>query len=440
VDPTTLFLVGMFLLVASAVIVGELFIRIGQAALVGQILVGIILGPTVLGDPLGLTALSSSFQTLDFLATFLILMLAGLSVTPEQIRATGLSAGLLGIAIFLVPFLTGAGLVHLLFPSLSWLTGMFVALTISITALPVLAIMLREFDLIESRFGSFLLNTSVVNELAAVSTFAVLLRIQAKSGSTVLDGITAVMTVGVFLSTILAVHFGLRTLRQLKVWDRLVNWFRTSWRSRESWFALLIVVGLAAALYSQFLGLTFLVGAFYAGLLITPESAGRRQHRQITQTFNIITWGFFIPFFFAYIGFQMDFTQLGVNVALWFGFVALAIFAFFSKVFVGAGVARSLGWSGNESLCAGFLVSSRGAVELAMAVILLGLGVFSTQLFTIVAGVGVITTVLSPIGARSFVRSITADRRAREEEARRAKVEVEMPHPILIGRDESPNP
>ena len=430
-DATTLFLIGLFLLVSCAVIAGEIASRLGAAALVGQLLVGVALGPSLLGGPLGLSGLSSQFAPINFLATFLILMLAGLSVTPEQIRATGFSAGLLGTAIFLVPFLTGAAIVHLLFPGLSWLTGLFVALTISITALPVLAIMLREFGLVETKFGSFLLNTSVVNELAAVSTFAVLLRIRAGSDSTSVDTLIAILSVAVFLGTILAIHYLLRTLRQLKVWDRLVARFQANWRSREAWFAVLMVVGLASALYSAFLGLTFLVGAFYAGLLITPESAGKRQHRQITQTFNIITWGFFIPFFFAYVGFEMNFTTLGTSLVVIGGFIALAVFAFFSKIFVGSAVTRTLGWSPQESLCAGFLVSSRGAVELAMAVILLTDGVFTTQLFTIVAGVGLLTTVFAPIGARPFVRAITAERLQQEAEERQAAVHAGMPSPLL---------
>ncbi len=423
-DATTLFLVGLFLLVALAVLAGEIASRLGQAALVGQLLVGVILGPSLLGGPLGLNTLTAQFAPINVLATFLILMLAGLSVTPDQIRATGLSAGLLGAAIFLVPFFAGAALVHVLFPTIPWLTGLFIALTMSITALPVLAIMLREFGLLESRFGSFLLNTSVVNELAAVSAFAVLLRIRAGSDAPGVDAAIAILTVAVFLGTVLSIHYILRVLRHVQVWDRLVARFRANWRSREAWFAILMVVGLGAALYSQFLGLTFLVGAFYAGLLITPESAGKRQHRQITQTFNILTWGFFIPFFFAYVGFEMNLETLGSNWEFLAGFIALAIFAFFSKLFVGTAVTRVLGWSPTESLCAGFLVSSRGAVELAMAVILLSDGVFTTQIFTMVAAVGLITTLLAPIGARPFVRTITDERRQQEEEARRSAIEV----------------
>jgi len=416
-DPTTEFIVGLFLMVALSILVGELLSRFGVPALVGQILVGVVVGPSLLGNFLGLTSISSEFTGIQFLATFFILMMAGLAVTPAQIRATGPSAMALGIAIFLVPFLFGAAVVHLLYPSFPTDETLFVSLCVSITALPVLGIMLREFGLSDTRFGSFLLNSSVVNELAAVTVFAVLLRLESGTGNFWYDIATAVATVALFLSTILAIHMGLQSLRQLHVWDRWVDQFRLTWRSREAGFGILMVAGLGAALYSQFLGLTFIVGAFYAGLLVTPESAGRAGHRTISLVFNAITWGFFIPLFFALVGFGMNFTLLGPGVLPVLAFAALGIYAFFSKVFVGTAFARALGWSSDESLCAGMLVSSRGAVELAMAVILLQEHIISTTVYTVVAGVGLLTTLFSPIGAKPFVRSITAARRAAAERA-----------------------
>jgi Kef-type K+ transport system membrane component KefB len=429
VDPTTLFIVGLFLLIGCAVLVGEVFSHLGQVPLVGQLLVGVILGPTLLGPLLGLDSLTTELQGLQFLATFFILMMAGMAVTPQQIRQTGVSSTLLGVAIFLVPFILGAGVVHLLYPGFSSTVDLFVALTISITALPVLGVMLREFGLMKSRFGSFLMNTSVVNELAAVTTFAVLLNIHSGQSSPWLATATAVLTVALFLSSMLAIHMLLRCLRQIQVWDRLVDKFRDSWRSREAGFALLMVVGLGAALYSQFLGLTFLVGAFYAGLLVTPESAGRREHRSLNFVFEAVTWGFFIPLFFALVGFSMDLRSLGPGALALLAFMGLFAFAFFSKLFVGTAITRGLGWSGNESLCAGMLVSSRGAVELAMAVILLSDGIFTTQLFTIVAGVGLLTTFASPIGARPFVRAITSERRAADERSPALPLEPSFPPP-----------
>ena len=424
-DPTTLFIIGLFLLVACGVVVGEVFTHFGQAALVGQLLVGIVLGPTLLGPALGLATVTPEFAGLQTLATFFILLMAGLGVSPEQLRATGVPSVLLGVAMFFVPFLTAAGVVHVLFPSFTGEIDLFVAVSVSITALPVLGVMLREFDLLETQFGSTLLSAAVVNELCAVTAFAVLLRVSSGGGNPWSAAALSVGTVLLFLGTVLAAYLLLRLLTSRPIWKRWVQGFRTSWNSRESGLALLIVVGLGAALYSSYLGLTFIIGAFYAGLLITPEVTGVKTHRAISFVFDAVTWGFFIPLFFVLAGYGTNFRDLG-GVVILAAFVGLVVYAVAVKFLVGAGVALSLRWSPDEAFSAGFLVTSQGTVGLAMAVILLQSGVFTTQMFTISAGAGLITTIVAPIGARPFVRAMKAARH-------RARHAYQPPPPEWVG-------
>jgi Kef-type K+ transport system membrane component KefB len=437
-NETTEFIVGLFLLVTCSVVIGEVFTRMGSVALVGQLLVGVVLGPTLLAPYLGLTTVASQFSPLLTLATFFILLMAGLAVSPEQVWATGPPAVLLGVSIFLVPFLAGAGVVHVLFPAYSSTTDLFIALTLSITALPVLAIMLREFGLMNTRFGTFLLNASVINELSAVTAFAILLSVSSSGQSPTLAVAEAGVTVALFLSAILSIHMALRALRQLRLWDRVVQRFRETWRSRGAGFAVLMVLGLSAALFSQALGLTFLVGAFYAGMLVTPESAGIREHRTISAVFDAITWGFFIPLFFALVGFGMNFRLVFTSEEGIVVFGLLVAFALIAKILIGSAVTRSLRWSSQESMAAGWLLTSRGAVELAMAVILLDIGVFTTTLYTIVAGVGLVTTLLSPLGARGFVQAVSALRREPVDASRQPPVGSSIPLPPATPPEERP--
>jgi Kef-type K+ transport system membrane component KefB len=394
------FIIGLFVLLTAAVLVGELFSRLGQAALVGQLLVGIVLGPTLLGSYFGLTGVNDELAGIQFLATFFILVMAGLEVSPESLAATGAMSGLLGIAVFVGPFLIGAFIVPIVVHGLSFTTTLFISLTLSITALPVMGVMLKEFGLTKTRLGVMLMNTSVINELAAVTTFAVLLRLNS-SGFGLSEILIAVLSVGVFLGAVLSAHMILRVTRETRVGRSIRERATHMWKGRNAGFAILMVLALGSALFSQFLGLTFLVGAFYAGLLITPASAGPREHRSISQTFEVMTWGFFIPLFFAFVGLGMNLRTLASPAAL-LTFGVLAVFAVLSKFILGTGVARILNWSRSDSLAIGFFVSSRGAVELAMALILLDLGIFNVELFTLVAAVGLVTTIISPIGAGYF--------------------------------------
>ena len=400
---TTTFFVDLFILLTCAVVAGEIANRLGQAALVGQLLVGVVLGPSLLGPYLGLTTLSPELSAIEFLGTVFILFMAGLYVVPEDVGRMGWSGALLGVAIFVVPFALLSAVSKLLFPGPSGVLPLFLGLTLSITALPVMGIMLAEFGALDSRIGRLLMNAALINELLAVSVFAVLLRIQ--SGGT--DSVTAVaiaaLSVGVFIGTMLSIHLALVALGRTSWWDAARRRAARSLRTKEGGIAILMVCIIGASLFSQYIGLTFVVGAFYAGILVTRETAGARAHQRISGIFDAMTWGLFVPLFFAFVGIQMNLHEVDdvVTLAILAGLVGTA---FVTKVGTGYAVARAFGWAPVDARSIGHMVSSRGAVELAMAVILLSDGIFTPKIFTIVAAVGLVTTIVAPIGAGRALR------------------------------------
>lgn len=407
---TTTFFIDLFLLLTSAVVAGELANRVGQTALVGQLLVGVALGPTLLGPFIGLSTLGPELSAIQFLGTVFILFMAGLDVVPEQISRMGPRTIGMGVAVFALPFALISAVAEFLLRGTSPLLPLFLGLTLSITALPVMGIMLLEFGLLQTRVGRLLINTALVNELTAVTVFAILLQLQTgTSGGPVAIAIAA-LSVAVFLGGMLSVHMLLRTLGTSRSWEATRARFAQKVRTKEAGFAILMIGVVGASLFSQYMGLTFVVGAFYAGILVTRESAGPDAHRTISGIFDAMTWGFFIPLFFAFAGVQMNLRLLG-SWWLLFVFGTFAIVAILSKVATGYTLARLLHWPPTDALAIGHLVSSRGAVELAMAVILLGDGVYSTQIYTIVAGVGLVTTLIAPIAAHrvwSHARSGTS--------------------------------
>jgi Kef-type K+ transport system membrane component KefB len=414
---STSFIIDLFILLSCAVLAGEIANRLGQAALVGQLLVGVILGPTILGPYLGLTTLSQGLTAIQVLATVFILFMAGLDIVPEQIYRMGFSTVAMGVAVFAVPFAGLAVLSAVLFPGLPRLTPLFIGLTLSITALPVMGIMLIEFGIARTRIGNLLISTALVNELTAVTVFAVLLQLQ--NGSS--NGLTAIaiaaLSVGVFIGTMLSIHSLLRALRGTSWWEAARQQVSDRWRTKEAGFALLMIGMIGASLYSQYMGLTFVVGAFYAGILVTEETAGPKAHEQASRVFDAMTWGFFIPLFFAFVGVDMNLRLLSTPVTISV-FAVLLVAAVVTKVGTGYSVARFFGWPRVDALAIGNLVNSRGAVELAMAVILLQAGVFTSQIFTIVAGIGLVTTFMAPIGTKWAWKTHT--RRTATLEARAA--------------------
>lgn len=416
-NPTTQFIVQLFLLLGGAALAGEAATRLGQPALVGQLLAGVVLGPTLFGSTssgayLGLGSVSPMLSSLQLLATIFILFMAGLDVVPEQLYRMRPLTIAMGVSIFFGPFLASALVVPFVLPGISATTALYVALTLSITALPVMGIMLHEFGLVGSRMGTLLMNVALINELTAVTVFAILHKASSGTTSGYIGVAIAVVSVLLFISVMLAVHMLLRVLGNANLWEPIRAAFARTWKSKQGNFALLMVMLVGSTLLSQYLGLTYVAGSFYAGLLVTRQSTGEAAHRLINQTFETISWGFFVPLFFAFVGVEMDFHNLLAPASLLAAFGALLVVGVVAKVVIGAGFARLHGWADADSLAIGYMVGSRGAVELAMATLLLQSGLINTTMFTIIASVGLVTTVVAPIGA---LRSWLADPKSRAE-------------------------
>jgi Kef-type K+ transport system membrane component KefB len=405
IQPQEAFIIALVILLGCALLAGEIALRLGQLPLVGQLIVGVVLGPTLLGPSIGLTGVSPQLAAIQFLATFLLLFMAGLEVDPADIFHIPFSTLLLGLLVFCIPFGLTFVVVIAIYPTVGTILAAFIATTLSITALPVMAVMVREFGLVNRKFGKVVLVAALVNELTAITVFAVLLQLNSAgngTGGTAL--LTAIGSTAVFLVVVFGAYEILRRIRArrtaLGVSSNVTEYFR----SREAGFALLMVVSLGAALFSDVLGLTFVIGAFYAGILVTPSAAGPDANKGVQSALTVIMWGFFIPLFFAITGLQTNLRLLWGPVAL-VAFFALLLVAMVSKIGVGAGFTRLTGWGLPDSLAMGFLINSRGAVEIAMAVILYTDGIIDTFWFTVIVGVGVVCTMVAPMGALASWRS-----------------------------------
>jgi Kef-type K+ transport system membrane component KefB len=268
--------------------------------------------------------------------------------------------------------------IHLIAPSLGFLTAAFVAVTLAITALPVMAVMVRELGLVDRELGRVLMAAALINELSAVTVFAILLQLQSTGGhASWLAIATALGATALFLAVVFTAYFLLQAIHSQQRWTAATGRFLRTVRSQEAGFALVMVLSLGAALLSQYLGLTFVIGAFYAGILVTPTILGKEIYDRLRRVLHVFMWGLFIPLFFAITGLQTNFTLLTVPVAAAI-FGVLVIVAMSSKVGVGAILARLGKWSSTDSVALGFLVNSRGAVEIAMAVILYTDGILNT--------------------------------------------------------------
>jgi Kef-type K+ transport system membrane component KefB len=376
--------VSIIIILVAARILGEVFQRIGQPPLVGELLAGLIIGPSIFG----LVFPSSDLHVLSDLAVFFLMFLAGLEMDPREIRRAGGSAIVISIIAFLIPLLSGTG-TSLLF-GLTTVQSLFMGLLLSITAVPVSAIVLMQFGILNSRLGNTVITAAVVNDIMSLIVLSIILQVAADGGTSQLnlgDIVVSGINIAVFLGGIFLLDILLRKIAgRLR---RKVEPFFKKLQTKEAAFGVLLITAIAISLIAQDIGLHFVIGTFFSGLVIYKGRIGRQNFNKVYGTISAITFGFFAPIFFALIGIEFNVQSL-VN--------AIPLFS----VLLGA---KIVGFSREVSLAIGFLMNGRGMVELVIASIGFAAGVIDMTLFSIAVAIGLVTTILAPLTSRPMVSS-----------------------------------
>ena len=390
----TLLLVQVAVVLLVTVSCGWLARRLGQARVIGEMIGGILIGPSVLGrlSP----ELSSrlfdktsviTFDSLSTLGLILFLFLVGMELDSEQIykqRTTALLAS--GMSIFL-PFAMAA----LLAPSLrvrfappgigAGAFVLFLGIAMSITAFPVLARILEERGLQASRLGTTAMMCAAIDDVAAWTLLAFALALLGKGdGSPSLS--TRLMGLAAYLLLMLAV------VRPLANW--LAKRRRTSILSVEL-LSLIVVAVLLSASATNAIGVHPLFGAFLAGLCFPRITLWRGE---IRLKLDMITSVLLLPLFFALTGMRTRLDLLsGGNSWLWAGIVLVA--AITGKMGGAVLAARWTGESWKDAWALGALLNTRGLVELIVLNVAYTAGVFSPTLFTMLVVMALVTTMLT---------------------------------------------
>lgn len=394
------FVFNILVLLVSAVALGEVFKRIKLPAMVGHLLAGVIVGPTLLG----IVHTDHSFLVFIDLAVFFLMFLAGLELHPEEIKKAGKRGIILSLLAFSIPFLATYGLMDALGQPM--ISSLFVALTLAITAVPVSAVVLMEFKLLKTKLGTTVMTAGIINDILSLVILAIILQMASSgihdSGSESLDlaGVAlstikiAAFVGGIFLIDYLLNRFSRQVPRRLiPVFSKL--------KTRESGFAILLIVTFTISLLAEMAGLHFIIGTFFAGLIIYRKIIGKEHFETINDVYGKITFGFFSPIFFAFIGTELYAQSLSDSIPLFLALLAVAIAGKIGGGFLGAKIA---GFTTHKSQVIGYLMNSRGMVELVIAVIGLEAGLIDEAMFSIIVAVGFITTILAPIMSRMALK------------------------------------
>lgn len=394
-----LILLEMALLLLASRSLGELMRRINLPPVVGELLAGVILGPSILGwvFPNFRAALFPSSQAqadllsvIAWLGVLFLLVVTGLETDLNLILRKGKTALLISLGGIVVPFTTGMALGWLLpesflaKPEERLIFSLFIATAMSISAVPVIAKVLMDLNLIRRDIGQVTLAAGMTDDTIGWILLSVVSGL-ASSGKFELAAVFK-SVLGAVLFLTIAFTIG-RTLV-----DQILRWVDDTIGGATASLSIALILTFFASALTHALGIEAALGAFVFGIL---AGQSRRFSREAGHTLEMVTAGFLAPIFFASAGLKVDLFELLVPQTLFIGIVVLLV-ACVGK-FVGAYLGSKLGGLSHwESIAMGSGMNARGAMEIIVATIGLSLGVLNQQMYSIIVMVAIVTSLMAP--------------------------------------------
>jgi Kef-type K+ transport system membrane component KefB len=435
---------GRLMLAIAAVIlaarlVGSAIARLSQPRVMGEVLAGILLGPTLLGAiapdvkdylfPADIIPLLSAAASIG-LAFYLFLV--GMELDPRILRERIAQAAFISNTSVAVPmalgFLVALPIYKILSPDVRYTPfALFMAVAMSITAFPVLARILTERRMLRRPVGALAMASAAIDDVTAWGLLALATAVAA-SGS----GVHAIRVIG------LAVAFSVGMLligRPLLA--RVGRAYDEVGRVPTLWLGLIFVGVLLSAYVSQTIGIAAIFGAFMMGLIMPRY---RDLDVDVRRRFEDFIVAVLLPLFFVVTGLKTDIGTLNRPV-MWLLTLALIGVAIVGKWFGAMFASRYGGFSWRDSTAMGALMNTRGLTELIVLNIGLGLGMISPALFTMLVVMALVTTFMAGPALRLIDPRHELSEPA-EEELRAARVEEAIAVPsrsILVAPQDERN-
>ncbi len=369
-------LFDLLLLFASAKLAGEILMRLRQPVVVGEILVGMIIGPHLLG----LVGESPFLDTFAEISVVLLLFIVGMEVEPRELLRVGGLATVVALVGMVVPFGFGWGVMHLLHRPLS--EGLFVGAALTATSVGITARVLQDMGQLASRVARVILGAAVLDDIGGMLVLAVVSGLTAGAAVT---GSQIMVLLGTAVGA-LAVAFVLARSAVQRFRPRLYSFTRAS--NERVLFALALALCLGFAALAEVIHLAAIIGAFFAGVIF----AELREAPQLRRAMEPI-YDFMVPIFFVMMGAKVDLGRLLSMEVLQVGLI-ITVLAIIGKVVGCALAAYRLKF--REAIAIGIGMAPRGEVGIVVALIGLQRGVISNDVYSQVLLMSVLTSLFAP--------------------------------------------
>jgi Kef-type K+ transport system membrane component KefB len=394
--PTLELLIAQILtILAAARLIGWLFRKIHQPRVIGEMVAGILLGPSLFGwvapgfhETLFPAASLGYLSALSYVGLLLFMFLVGLELDLTHLRELGRAAIVTSQVSIILPFVFGSLFALYLYPRLSEpsvsVVGfvLFMGAAMSVTAFPVLARILTEHNMLRTRIGSVAITCAAVDDVTAWCILAGIIVIVRSSSSALPLWLMLTGLVGFVLLMLLVVRRVVVSLKSL---------YQKRGSLTADTIAIILLLVLTSSLITESLGVHALFGAFLAGVVM-PRHPGLS--RELSQKFEAVVVVLLLPIYFALTGLRSSFFLIA-GARMWFYAAAIIVLAVAGKWGGSMISARMNGMTWRESAAVGVLLNTRGLVELVILNIGLDLGVLSPALFSMRVLMALVTTLMT---------------------------------------------
>ncbi len=423
-------IIQLIVIITASRTFGNLFRRMGQPLVCGEIAAGLILGPSFFGGMFPRLfhmvfnpSVGPVFSIMSQIGLILLMFLIGLEFDFGHLsnnRGTALSISMAGIILpFSLGFVLGRWMHATLHMSGSWLNlALFMAAAMSITAIPILGRIMVELNINRTRIGSLTISAAAADD---ASGWILLALVTAIARSTLNPAKLAMMILEVVVFAVCLV-WGVRPLLQ--------KWTKRQMREHQGklslgGLALLLIMILVAALITNLIGIFSIFGAFFFGALLYDQHEFRKAVQERLRDFVTV---FFLPIFFTYTGLRTDIGTMG-GAGLWF-MCGLVLLAAFVGKFGGCWLAaRFNGLPWREASMIGIMMNTRALMELIVINIGFELGVIPKSVFFMLVFMAVASTYVTTPVLRRLVRSSEVEQDYMDSEFARR---VEFPKPGAV--------
>ncbi len=375
------FLFQLVLVLLAAWAAGNLISRLGYPAVLGEIGVGILLGPPLLG----LLRPVDGLQVVAELGVILMMLYIGLEIDPREVGRASRVGLLAAIGGFVVPFALGYGAVILMGGN-AW-EAVFVAMATGVTSLATKSRILLDLRVLDTRIAHVMMAGALLADTLSLVVFAGLFGVWT-AGSLELTTLGPVLGgIAVFVAGAWVVGaYGLpRLYRFLE---------RRGLTGRTFHLTLALVIGLSFAEGAELAGLHGILGAFVAGMFLRESYRARRLSHRVTEAIGDVSVGFLAPVFFVTAGYAVTFSVFREQLGLLLVIVAVATIG---KILGTVLFYLPSGYGWREGMVVGFGMNGRGAVEIIIAGIGLDLGIIGPEVFSILVFMAIFTTASVPV-------------------------------------------